>query len=52
MCNVQTGGETTRGNMSRVEKRWEVKCLGWENDGREYVLGRKTTGGNISMCQI
>jgi len=34
--------------MSPVEKRREGKCPGWENDGREYVLGGKTTGGNMS----
>jgi len=29
-----------------VEKQREGKCLGWKNDGREFVLGGKTTGGN------
>jgi len=29
MCHIQTGGETTGGNMSRVEKRWEGRCPGW-----------------------
>ena len=48
MCNVQTGGDTMGGNMSRVEKRMEGQCLGWKNDGREYVLCGKTTGGNMS----
>jgi len=34
--------------MSRVEKQREGRCLGWKNDGREYVLGGKTTEGNMS----
>jgi len=34
--------------MSRVEKQREGRCLGWKNGGREYVLGGKTTGGNMS----
>jgi len=31
-----------------MEKRREGKFLGWTKDGREYVLGGKTTGGNMS----
>jgi len=34
--------------MSGVGKRREGICPGWENDGREYVRGGKTTGGNMS----
>jgi len=48
MYNKHTGGETTGGNMSRAEKRREGRYLWWKNDGREYVLGGKTTEGNMS----
>ena len=51
MCNVQTGGETTGGNMSQVEKRREGKCLGWKNDRREYVLVEKRLEGICPRCQ-
>jgi len=34
--------------MSQVEKRREKTCLGWKNDGREFVLDGNTTGGNVS----
>jgi len=43
-CAMYRRERKLRGDLSRLEKRREGICLGWTNDGREYVLGEKTTG--------